>query len=129
MEVTHDWAPYLNPTGQCLTLTPSLQRMAPAIALSPALTVIDAYRMLRLEPASFSPQMLIHILGDEENTNLHRRVAIFEEIMHQLPAIRDLAVEFIGLRSGSEALESGVPQMVCPACRYYGRRMAVMRSP
>jgi len=65
--------------------------------------------------------MAIHVLGAQMDFEMKYGSMAFEEIMHQLPWIKELVINFIGPKIG--AMESGDIYMdMCPTCATAGKK-------
>ena len=91
------------------------------------LTIIDTLKHFSVGPSSIGSKMVIHVLGAQVDFEMKYGGMAFEEIMHQLPWINELYVDFVGPETG--AMESGeIPMDMCPSCRKAGRKRTYRMS-
>jgi hypothetical protein len=114
-----DCLSFLALTGTSYKSTPSLLRTILSTYLTIPLTILDALH--RFELPSVGDKLTIHILGAEEHFELKNEGKIFEEIVHQLPFLRELAVEFIGPEVGDQDADHGVTMVTCATCAASGK--------
>lgn len=90
------------------------------IALSMPLTILEALQRFSVTPTSIGSKMVVHVLGAQVDFEIKYGAMAFEEIMHQLPWVKELVVEFIGPCAGS--MRAGdIPMDTCSKCRAAGR--------
>jgi len=71
--------------------------------------------------------MVVHVLGAQIDFEIKYGAMAFEEIMHQLPWVKELVVEFIGPHAGS--MDGGdIPMDTCSKCRQAGRQRTYRMS-
>lgn len=97
------------------------------IGLSMPLTILDALQRFSLTPTSIGSKLVIHILGAQMDFEMTYGAMAFEEIMHQLPWVTELLVEFIGPLAGS-GHAGEIPMDTCPRCKEMGRRRVYRMS-
>jgi hypothetical protein len=106
--------------------TPSLLRTILSTYLTIPLTILDA--LYRMDLPSIGDKLIVHVLGAEERFELKNEGVIFEEILHQLPFLGELAVEFVGPEVGDNVAGYDVPMTACVACTASGKRMNYTKS-
>lgn len=91
------------------------------------LTILDALQRFSLTPTSIGSKMVVHVLGAQIDFEIKYGAMAFEEIMHQLPWVKELVVEFIGPHAGS--MDGGdIPMDTCSKCRQAGRQRTYRMS-
>jgi hypothetical protein len=116
-----DCLSFLAITTKIYKSTPSLLRTILSSYLTIPLTILDA--LYRFDLPTTVDRLVIHILGAEEHFKLKNTGSIFEEIVHQLPFLQELAVEFIGLEVRDQTANHSVPMATCAACTALGKRV------
>lgn len=91
------------------------------VSLSIPMTILDALHRFSIPPSSIGSKMVIHVLGATMEFEMDYGGASFEEIMHQLPWVKELVVVFVGpetqiMGSGSRDMET------CPNCQSAGKK-------
>ena len=85
------------------------------------LTIIDAFQRLSLDPSSIGSRVVIHVLGAQLDFEMKYGGMAFEEIMHQLPWIKELVVDFIGPLTGVMDADE-IPMATCMTCSQAGKK-------
>jgi hypothetical protein len=114
-----DCLSFLDLTSNSYKSTPSLLRTILSTYLTIPLTILDALH--RFELPSVGDKLIIHIIGAEEHFELKNEGKIFEEIVHQLPFLRELDVEFIGPEVGDHDADHGMAMVTCATCAVLGK--------
>ena len=121
------WDAYYASTDCPNIYAPPLLRTMVSVGLSMPLTILDALQRFSIEPSSIGLKMVIHVLGAQMDFEMKYGGMAFEEIMHQLPWIKELLVDFIGPELG--AMNSGEIRMdTCPTCTRAGRKRTYKMS-
>jgi hypothetical protein len=98
-----------------------------SIGLSMPLTILDALQRFLVEPSSIGTKMVIHVLGAQMDFEMKYGGMAFEEIMHQLPWIKELVVDFVGPMTGAMDADE-IPMDTCKACSRAGKKRTYSMS-
>lgn len=121
------WEAYYASTECPYISVPPLMRTMVSIGLSMPLTILDALQRFSTTPSSIGSKMVIHILGAQMDFEMKYGGMTFEEIMHQLPWIKDLILVFVGpMVDTTGAVE--IPMKTCMACSRAGKKRAYSMS-
>lgn len=119
-KLPRSWDAYFASTECPYVNMPPLLRTMVSIGLSMPLTILDALRRFSVEPSSIGSKLVIHVLGAQMDFEMKYGGMAFEEIMHQLPWVKELVVEFVGPETGAvDASKISMP--TCPACSHAGK--------
>jgi splicing suppressor protein 51 len=114
------WDAYFASTDCPYISAAPLLRTMVSIGLSMPLTILDALQRFSVELSSISSKMVIHVLGAQMDFEMKYGGMAFEEIMHQLPRIKELVVHFVGPETGAMDADE-IPMSTCQICSRTGK--------
>lgn len=120
-ELPNSWDAYFASTSCPYITQPSLLRTMVSIGLSIPLTILDALQRFAISPSTIGSKLVVHVLGAQVDFEVKFGARAFEEVMHQLPWVKELVVEFVGPETGATDARA-VSMETCPACARAGKK-------
>jgi hypothetical protein len=121
------WEAYYASTNCPYIFAPPLLRTMVSFGLSMPLTILDALQHFSTAPSSIGSKMVVHVLGAQMDFEMKYGGMAFEEIMHQLPWIKELVVVFV--RPIIDTIDADeIPMKTCMACSRAGKKRTYSTS-
>ena len=120
-DLPKSWEEYFASTDCPYISQPSMLRTMLTISLSMPLTILSALHRFSIPQSSIGPKLIIHLVGGTMDFEMQYGGMAFEELMHQIPWVRELLVVFVGPESGAQDANE-IPMDCCPECSRAGRK-------